>query len=1441
MTLRIVTDGPISRRMAGMSERGQAGPDDRPEETPVDFFIAHASEDTDYAERLYALLEPRSRPFLDSRSLFPGQLWRDQLEAALGRARITVALLSRHTEEAFYQKVEIAEAIDRATEGSHLVVPVFLDGQAPQLYGLRLFEGIKAGSGMSVEDVAERLLGMLGGAWTGARQEYRQARPYERLTRGVTTALMQLDGFLRAYLGTADNPEPFEGRAAVLAQLDAWHAQDQSFALVTAPAGRGKSALLTRWAMNIAERGEVDVVFVPISLGFQTTQPMDVLGLLGERLAWVVSGVEESEPPDTVPGWRRRITRILTDLTGGRQRPLLIVVDGMDEMAGWHDERLPLPLVPNPGVKVLVGARLLADRNAVGWRDWLNWPGEATVSIGLAPLDEPSIGALVRDRLPTVPAGTAAAISHRLTVLTEGDALTLRLYLDDLRERSMRGAEVTAASLNAEVPGLAGYFKRWWAEQERQWEADGENPIGESADAEAILGLCAAAFGPLLEGEISALVRGRVAQSLYLRRKLHELTRLLVTIETPRGSGYSLAHPRLAIYFDGAARHWRDPLIAYCRRGREAIENGADAREWNYVVHHYAAHLQANRQLQDDWQALVTPAWRDAWLALEGSDERFLADLAQAWQAADQMMADGSPALAVGAQLGCAMASASIHGIANAISERLMLALVREGEWSAEKTFDRARRVAILPRRVRALVEIAPYLTDRDLGRGAQDLLIAQDAAEGLRGVPALARRLPPGAARPILDEVIRHAATVDDGWDRGVILAECVRGLAIIGDHAAALQLARSVDTAWAKPLCLVECLAADDTATAAMLAEVEAAAEELPVESGYWAAWALAGLAAASPDGDAVRLLNLAASRGRVLEDPRHARRVTIGVALRAHRMGFAVAGEIWATAKALPKWVMGEMATENNAKEWLTDWGDSEWGATAELVSSRPSPAREEALGRMIDDLLALDGRGWHTALVSMVPWLHGLPSGTLQRVLDALAEQRNRFERGEALAALSAVLPRDQRRPVLRTALAPLEVIQDEGKRAVVLASLAEQMGDTERRRWAARAVAVARGPRDHLSAQSPVAVAAALDDDEILRLLAEALASDPSATRQVAQAYARRGFLSEAVNAQAKLGTNEELVVQLAAVAPSLDPAHLRWTTVAADVLTGPARGQVIVAPIVELREASRLGEARALARLLARHYGVHTVASWVPAELGSELTDLAVDQVREARDLIGIVRIFPYLPADELAAARQRVIDMVTADLRTFSSSEQDERFWEFIPEDFAAEIARSAEAIENPRQQGRVLASVLPRLDGGLRTHAIQTARAALEMVKPDFVRVAETAGFVAALGADIDFAELQSVTAAVCDLEFIREAPLRDVTSAALQLSDSQLARWWNALVPRLARRPREGLLEDLMTLIPVIARLAGEPGLVQAAQAIEGASRWFAALAADAAGAG
>ncbi|MEW6735551.1 MAG: TIR domain-containing protein [Acidobacteriota bacterium] len=120
--------------------------------TVWDFFIAHTGKDTDVAEHLYDLLTPHCRVFLDKRCLKLGDDWDIELTRAQRASRITIVLVSSKTEQAYYQREEIAAAIDMAREEQsqhstrHRVVPIYLDGQPTQgstiPYGLRLKHGL---------------------------------------------------------------------------------------------------------------------------------------------------------------------------------------------------------------------------------------------------------------------------------------------------------------------------------------------------------------------------------------------------------------------------------------------------------------------------------------------------------------------------------------------------------------------------------------------------------------------------------------------------------------------------------------------------------------------------------------------------------------------------------------------------------------------------------------------------------------------------------------------------------------------------------------------------------------------------------------------------------------------------------------------------------------------------------------------------------------------------------------------------------------------------------------------------------------------------------------------------------------------------------------------------------------------------------------------------
>lgn len=132
-----------------------------------DVFIAHAGADTGVATDLHRRLTAAGhRVFLDRECLLPGDAWDEALPAAQRSSAITLVLVSRSTDGAWYQREEIAAAIAQAREDRerHRVVPVYLDGALDEVpYGLRRLHGVLVTGDEGLGHVVARVDALLRG------------------------------------------------------------------------------------------------------------------------------------------------------------------------------------------------------------------------------------------------------------------------------------------------------------------------------------------------------------------------------------------------------------------------------------------------------------------------------------------------------------------------------------------------------------------------------------------------------------------------------------------------------------------------------------------------------------------------------------------------------------------------------------------------------------------------------------------------------------------------------------------------------------------------------------------------------------------------------------------------------------------------------------------------------------------------------------------------------------------------------------------------------------------------------------------------------------------------------------------------------------------------------------------------------------------------------
>jgi hypothetical protein len=533
--------------------------------------------------------------------------------------------------------------------------------------------------------------------------------PYAILTAGVEDSWAGLNQFLAEYLGKPDRLVAFGGRGRELDALDHWLASsDPACGVLVAPAGRGKTALLTRWVAAVAANRIADVALLPVSTRFGTGTLTAALLLLRERLRNLLN-----MQPDAVPdpsALRSEIERLLRDDREPGAGPLLVVIDGADEAADWQLGR-ELRIVPGRGVRVLVAARRTVDRSAADWIARLYWHGIAE-SFELDPLDREGVADVL---LSIGIERISSSAVDRLFHLTGGDPLELQLYAQSIAG----GMDPERLDDTDTPPGLDGFFTLWWEDQEQQWADQNRLQLAESEDVRRLLNILALAHGPLNKDELAELGGGRLNDGTYLERKLSELGRFVIPTATGDAAAYVLAHPKLNSYFSAkmtsAERAAIDEdLFAYCSA---ALDDPSRASQ--YAVRYLGVYAEARRDASAVLYALVQPAWQKAWKHFSQSATGFATDVDRAWRRAqDEVAAATGPEQRLGPlqqEIRCALVQSSLSTQASRLQPELIFAMLKAELWTPDAALEFARRQTDPEARRNALACLAPLLSQGQL------------------------------------------------------------------------------------------------------------------------------------------------------------------------------------------------------------------------------------------------------------------------------------------------------------------------------------------------------------------------------------------------------------------------------------------------------------------------------------------------------------------------------------------------------------------------------------------------------------------------------------------------------------------------------------------------------------------------------------------------------
>lgn len=199
------------------------------------------------------------------------------------------------------------------------------------------------------------------------RQRVKKVAVYEPLARHVAPDLRQ------RLVSIFKQHRIFGGRQDEIAQLDAFVAgKDSGYLFVTGDSRSGKTALLANWIERLQEREDLSVAYHFINRQQDIAGEKDFLRTLSQQLR-------------TLRGEGREVPAALDDLQalyrdliaqGVPARPLVVVIDGLDEAEEWKPRERNFPFPPGPGVHVVFSARSLAGRN---WLAEVQLAGRAEV------------------------------------------------------------------------------------------------------------------------------------------------------------------------------------------------------------------------------------------------------------------------------------------------------------------------------------------------------------------------------------------------------------------------------------------------------------------------------------------------------------------------------------------------------------------------------------------------------------------------------------------------------------------------------------------------------------------------------------------------------------------------------------------------------------------------------------------------------------------------------------------------------------------------------------------------------------------------------------------------------------------------------------------------------------------------------------------------------
>lgn len=1292
--------------------------------------------------------------------------------------------------------------------------------------------------------------------------------------------------FLREYTGTGAKRVPFGGRDEELAKLDAWWQDEQgpAYALLVAEAGRGKTALLIQWAAQMTARKWAEVIFIPISIDFQTNDQTAVFAILAARLSEL-----HGESWGAAEDYQLRSQNLL-EKTLPEGKRLLVILDGLDEASGWRPGPHLFPPQLPPGSKLIASARVYGRTDKDGWLNQLHWHMGQAYDLTLPFLSRQGVADVLLQMGNPLDAlaGELDVVSKLYYLSEEGDPLLVKLYVQLLVEQMARapGTQEIVAWLETAEPGLPGYFEKWWRDQHRFW---GDKwPLGEVATNE-FFNLLAVALGPLRQADVHAMLPA--IDTWRLEKVIESLGRLI--IGNGRDSLFRFSHSRLGHYFydqlsDVEKDSWEQRFVAYGEQTLNAIRAGEKGKQppSDYMIRHYATHLGRAEAGDSAFDALVCQEWAKAWNALEGTYAGFLRNLEQVrlrlGHTNGERIRDEQEGPYISQEILCALCQASINTLAGNVPDTLLLELRKNNLWTDEQAWFYAQQKIEPEQRAGALIQLLPFVTEKNQPALAQAAFAAIQAIESEGSRTAWLGEL----AAYLPDQVLQVAPTIQED-NRAAVLAKLV-------SHRPekVFQETRKLEQEWRRSQVLIHL-------SPKLPEDVRQAADEIQ-----------------EPLMRAAVLVSLVPCLSNVGQH--HLLEEIMQTVYKAEN-GWLKTGVLTDLARHLPKEVLAiaQTITDLETRAEIL-------GSVLPHLPPTDQPAALEDLRRTVRDLESYDQQA--DILVKLITYLPEEALEVAQRVesgwrrswiLEQVGQYRpdevkliaqtlkDEGEHARILGSLVKYMPEQDRAPMLSEALHIARSIKDNRYCAETLGALATHLPVNERPQIIQEALEVALGIKD-VTAQAGVAVRFALSLSASTRgsILKQALTVGTAEGNLLLmqmvinllpnlEPVEKENILPDLLEAVERIvdEPGEKRIAKLrilANLSPYLSPdkyaelqtelMNLALTiedenfqaealAVLASILKEKAlavsisfkdewnRAIVLIGLAQHLHEQT-LWAAQSIQDEDARAAVLVALASYIPEPTLKVSLDL---QDIDAR-LSVLANVIPYLPETEQSLILEEQILGVEAIIR-------DEKVLvttlidlaSQLPEETSSsiiwKILLAARDIGNDEQRARVFIALLPRLPKEVQSEIARLALTASKSIANDIVYARTLAALLPYLPevSEATVNALRAVKPKENQVPILRQmAPylpalvfkeaclVEDWQRRSLLLAELaqvlcaqpavDLYELWQECLPVLSQRNRSDFLSDIGELIPVIQKLGGDAAVQRSFQAIVDVSSWW-----------